>query len=91
VNADGTTYNLEGTNYPYRAPGLNAAPGNVAGDPTWNPALLAVAARSDMDNAGIALRAPMPDWLSRTSATSRQPPTTQDFADIFAYLATQTK
>ena len=36
-----------------------------------------------MDNQGVALRAPMPDWL-------HQPLGTQDFADMYAFLKTQT-
>jgi mono/diheme cytochrome c family protein len=87
ANADGT-YSLDGSPYSFPAPGLNAEPGNTAGDPVWNAALFAVASRADMDNEGISLRQPMPDWLMRPGPTG-QPLTTQDFADIFAFLKTQ--
>jgi mono/diheme cytochrome c family protein len=69
-------------------PGLNAEPGNVAGDPEWSAALLAIAARSDMDNMGISLADAMPKWLVRPAAGGK-PPTTQDFVDIYAFLRTQ--
>jgi hypothetical protein len=49
--------------------------------------LLAVAARSDMDNGGLELRTPMPDWLSDDATGALL--STQDFADIYAYLMTQ--
>ena len=81
------SYGLDGHTYDYPAPGLNAEPGNVAGDPEWNAALLAVAARADIDNHGLALRAPMPDWLAMKPSA---PLTTQDFADIYAFLKTET-
>jgi mono/diheme cytochrome c family protein len=69
-------------------PGLNAEAGNVAGDPAWNAALIAMAARSDMDNVGVTLASAMPKWLVRPTATGK-PPTTQEFADAFAFLKTQ--
>jgi mono/diheme cytochrome c family protein len=69
-------------------PGLNAAPGHVAGDPTWSPALLAMTARSDMDNNGVSLDPSMPKWLVRPSATGHFL-ATQDFADVYAFLQTQ--
>jgi mono/diheme cytochrome c family protein len=71
-------------------PGLNAEPGNVAGDPAWNAALLAMSARSDMDNMGLSLGEAMPKWLVRPTAGGK-PPTTQEFADIYAFLQTQTQ
>ncbi len=44
-----------------------------------------------MDNEGVMLRhRRYPDWLTQASGTSQQPPTTQDFADIFAFMMTQT-
>jgi len=89
ANPDGSTYSLDGVSYPFPAPGLNAEPGNTASDPAWNAALFAVASRADMDNGGITLRLPMPDWLSRPGPAG-QPLTTQDYADIFAFLKTQT-
>jgi len=89
VNADGTTFTMQGKSYGYPAPGLNAAPGNVASDPAWNAALLAMAARADVDNGGVTLRAPMPDWNVLPNVVSGALLTTQDFADIYAYLKTQ--
>ncbi len=88
VNPDGT-YGIGGTPYEFPAPGLNAEPGNAASDPAWNAALFTVASRADVDNGGISLRLPMPDWLDRPGPTG-QPLTTQDFADIFSFLKTQT-
>jgi mono/diheme cytochrome c family protein len=70
------------------APGLNAAQGNVAADPAWSGALFAVAARVGMDNDGMALAATMPTWLT-TKAANGQLLTTQDFADMYAFLQTQ--
>jgi mono/diheme cytochrome c family protein len=89
VNADGATYTMQGKSYGYPAPGLNAEPGNVASDPAWNAALLAVAARADVDNGGVTLRAPMPDWNVLPNVVSGALLTAQDFADIYAYLKTQ--
>jgi mono/diheme cytochrome c family protein len=89
VNADGTTYTMQGKSYAYPAPGLNAEPGNLASDPAWNAALLAVSARADVDNGGVSLRTPMPDWNRLPGAVSGVLLTTQDFADIYAYLKTQ--
>jgi len=86
ANPDGS-YTLEGATYDYPAPGLNAATGNLASDPGWNPALFAMASRGDLDDDAIVLRAPMQDWLS-TQVAGRVL-TTQDFADLYAYLLTQ--
>jgi hypothetical protein len=86
-----STYAYGGGSYDFPAPGINAEPGNTAGDPAWNAALFAVAARADMDNGGIALRFPMPDWLETTDPATGYPLATQDFADIFAFLRTQTQ
>jgi mono/diheme cytochrome c family protein len=71
-------------------PGLNNSPGNVAGDPSWSAALMAMTSRSDMDNLGVSLDTAMPKWLVRPSATGKLL-TTQEFADIYAWLATQTQ
>jgi mono/diheme cytochrome c family protein len=79
---------LDGVIYPYPAPALNANRGNLAADPSWNAALLAMAARADMDNEGLTLQSPMPDWLSLPTA-SGDTLSTQDFADIYAFLTTQ--
>jgi predicted esterase len=85
-------YIIGGKAYPYPAPGLNNAPGsgNVAEDPAWNAALLSMAAQGDMDNLGVALRKPMPDWLGRTNSHG-QKLSAQDFAHIYAFLKTQTE
>jgi mono/diheme cytochrome c family protein len=90
ANDDGT-YTIAGASYDFPAPGINAEPGNCAGDPAWNAALFAVSARADMDNGGVALRLPMPDWLSTPNPATGAPLTTQDLADIFAFLKTQTQ
>jgi mono/diheme cytochrome c family protein len=83
------TFLIEGVSYPYPAPGLNTASGNLGSDPTWNAALLAMASRADMDNGGLTLREPMTDWLATPDPATSQPLTTQDFADIYAFLAAQ--
>jgi hypothetical protein len=87
---DATTFTIAGGTYDFPAPGLNAEPGNAAGDPAWNAALFAFAARSDVDNGGITLRYPMPDWLVKTNPATGKVLSTQDLADIFAFLKTQT-
>jgi mono/diheme cytochrome c family protein len=69
-------------------PGLNNEDGHVASDPTWSAALLAMTARSDMDNMGVSLDPSMPKWLTRLSANGKAL-TTQNFADIYAFLKTQ--
>jgi hypothetical protein len=79
---------LPGETYPYPAPGLNNAQGHLAGDPSWNAALLALAARADVDNNAVSLRVPMPDWLAGHTGTGALL-STQDFADIYAFLKTQ--
>jgi hypothetical protein len=86
-----TAYTIAGETYAYPAPGINAESGNLASDPNWNAALFAVAARADIDNHGVALRTPMPDWLTHPVASTGQPLATQDFADIYAFLRTQTQ
>jgi mono/diheme cytochrome c family protein len=82
-------FTLEGATYPYPAPGLNTGAGNLGSDPTWNAPLLAMASRADMDNGGLTLRVPMPDWLETPGAATGDPLTTQDFADIYAFLKTE--
>jgi mono/diheme cytochrome c family protein len=84
------TYTMAGATYDFPAPGLNAEPGNSAGDPDYDAALFAVAARTDMDNGGVALRVPMPDWLAVPNPATGRPLSTQDLADILAFLKTQT-
>jgi mono/diheme cytochrome c family protein len=71
-------------------PGLNNTPDHVAGDPTWNASLLAMTARSDMDNRGVSLDPSMPKWLNRPSSTG-QLLSPSDFADIYTFLQTQTQ
>ncbi len=92
TSADGgMTYLVGGRTFDYPAPGLNAEPGNCGSDPAWNAALFAFAARSDIDNGGLTLREPMPDWLADPSSATNAPPTTQDLADIFAFMKTQSQ
>jgi mono/diheme cytochrome c family protein len=76
-----------GVVYPYPAPPINASRGRVGSDRSWNAALFAMAARSDVDNQGHALRAPMPDWLSTSTAASAL--STADFGDIYTFLASE--
>jgi mono/diheme cytochrome c family protein len=85
------SYLIAGRPYDFPAPGLNAEPGNLGSDPAWNAALLAMSARSDVDNGGVTLRLPMPNWLTQNNPATGQPLTTQDFADIYAFLKTQTQ
>jgi mono/diheme cytochrome c family protein len=88
---EASTYTMAGGTYDYPAPGINAEPGNTAGDPAWDAALFAVASRADMDNGGVTLRLPMPDFLAQANPATGQPLSTQDFADIYAFLKTQTQ
>jgi cytochrome c553 len=88
---EAATYTIAGGTYDFPVPGINAEPGNTAGDPAWNAALFAVAARADMDNGGITLRSPMPEWLTAVNPATGKPLATQDFADIYAFLKTQTQ
>jgi mono/diheme cytochrome c family protein len=85
-----TTYVMANATYEFPAPGLNAEPGNAASDPDYTAALFAVAARADIDDGGVAQRLPMPDWLTRANPATGQPLSTQDLADMFAFLKTQT-
>jgi mono/diheme cytochrome c family protein len=76
------------------APGLNdssdsSGDPNVAADPGWTGPLFAVTPMDNMDNAGVSLSVAMPRWLI-TEARSGQFLTAQDFADVYAYLKTQT-
>jgi mono/diheme cytochrome c family protein len=96
ATGDGTTvgsdgmYNILGVEYSYPAPGLNHA-ANIAGSSTWSAALLAFASRADVSNKGVALRVPMPNWLGDLAQATQKPPTTQELADIYAYLAATTQ
>jgi hypothetical protein len=85
-------YIIGGQAYPFPAPGLNAAPdsGNLADDPAWSAGMFAVAAQSGIDNQGVALRLPMPLWAGGNDGTGK-PLDAQDFADIYAWLLTQTQ
>jgi hypothetical protein len=85
-------YDLGGATYPYPAPGLNSAPdsGNLATDPAWSMGLFGMAAQADIDNKGVALRAPMPVFFAKAKANG-QVVGAQDFADIYAWLKTQTQ
>jgi len=74
----------------HNAPGLNAETGNLAADPDWNAAILAIAARAGVDDLGVSLGTKMPSWLTRPAANGK-PLTTADFADIYAFLKTQEK
>jgi mono/diheme cytochrome c family protein len=89
IGSDGM-YEINGAEYPYPAEGLNKA-SNVAGSSTWSAALLAFASRADVNNKGVALRTPMPSWLADLDETTQKPPTTQELADIYAYLAATTQ
>ena len=84
-------YMYANATYAYPAPGLNTESGNLASDPTWSAALLAMAARADMDNGGLTLRVPMPSWLSAPDPATGQALTTQDYADVYAFLETQSQ
>lgn len=96
IEADGSVdYILQGYPYPYPAPPLNnttpdGGSPNLAADPGWNAGLLGFAAQADMDNMGVALRKPMPDWLGKMGAGGA-PLSAQDFAHIYAFLKTQTQ
>ena len=88
ANADGTTYTIDDVSYPFPAPPIDAEPDNAAAE--WSPALFAIASRADVDDEGVTLRLPMPDWLGGPNPSTGKSLTTQELADIFAYLATQT-
>jgi mono/diheme cytochrome c family protein len=94
TEADGSVdYVLMGGAYPYPAPALNdTSPGGMpalAADPGWNAALLGFACASNVDNQGVALRAPMPDITQTTLAGHSVG--AKEFADIYAFLKTQTQ
>jgi cytochrome c553 len=88
---EAASYTIAGGTYDFPAPGLNAEPGHLSGNPAWNAPLFAVAARSDMNNGGLTFRSPMPEWLTAVNPATGKPLTTQDFADIYAFLKTQTQ
>ncbi len=84
--ADGS-YLIDGQNYSFPAPPIDGEMGNAAAE--WSPALFAIASRADLDDEAVTLRIPMPDWLGSSSPATNKPLTTQDFADIYAFLKTQ--
>jgi len=80
---DAGMYTLQSGMYPYPAPALNAGDGGDAVDPAWSAAFYSIAGQADIDNSGISLRLPMPDYLGQANA--------QDFANIYAFMQTQTQ
>jgi hypothetical protein len=80
---DAGTYTMQGGTYPYPAPAINAGDGGAVNDPTWSAALYGLAGQGSVDNNGVALRKPMPDLLGPTTA--------QTYADIYAFMQTQTQ
>jgi mono/diheme cytochrome c family protein len=94
----GTEYELPSTGgdlYTYPAPGLNdmttASGPNLAADPGWNAQLFGVAIQADIDNNGVALRGPMPDFFQAVTDDAGATLSAQDVADIYAWLKTQTQ
>jgi hypothetical protein len=49
-----------------------------------------MAAQGDIDNHGVALRQPMPDWLGKRGLDGG-PLGAQDFAHIYSFLKSQTQ
>jgi hypothetical protein len=79
--------------FPYPAPPLDntttdAGP-NLAADPTWSAGLLGMSTQADIDNNGVALRIPMPEFFDGKDGLGGILGA-QDFADIYAWLKTQT-
>jgi hypothetical protein len=79
--------------FPYPAPPLDntttAAEPTLAADPTWSPGLLSTATQADINNNGVALRIPMPEFFDGKDGLGGILGA-QDFADIYAWLKTQT-
>ena len=50
-----------------------------------------MAAQGSIDNSGVALRLPMTDYLGAPNGLDGGTLTSQDFADIYAFLVTQTE
>jgi cytochrome c553 len=90
VGSDGM-YSFDGGTYPFPAPGLNDAAGNLATNTAWSAELCAFSSRSDVGYLGLALRVPMPNWIVDVASVTQQPPTTQELADIYAYLVGETQ
>jgi hypothetical protein len=81
----------QGTSF---APGLDNATDsqgnpNVAADPGWTGPLFAITPMDNMDNEGVSLAATMPKWFL-TKAKNGKFLVSQDFADMYAFLKTQT-
>jgi hypothetical protein len=79
--------------FPYSAQPLDntttdAGP-NLAADLTWSAGLLGMAVQADIDNNGVALRIPMPEFFDGKDGLGGILGA-QDFADIYAWLKTQT-
>lgn len=86
ANADGS-YTIEGMSYAFPAPPIDGEMGNAAAE--WSSALFAISSRADLDDQAVSLRLPMPDWLGNANPATGKPLSTQDLADIYAYLKTQ--
>jgi len=52
---------------------------------------LGVAIQADIDNNGVALRGPMPDFFQAVTDDAGATLSAQDVADIYAWLKTQTQ
>ena len=87
ASADATAFMIDGNSYPFPAPPIDGESGNAAAE--WSAALFAIASRADLDDGAVTLRLPMPDWLVGANTATGKPLTTQDFADIYAFLKTQ--
>jgi mono/diheme cytochrome c family protein len=86
--ADGDgMYTIDAKRYSFPAPGIDGEMGNAAAE--WSSALFAISSRADLDDEAVSLRLPMPDWLGSRNPATGKVLSTQDFADIFAYLKTQ--
>jgi hypothetical protein len=86
ANADGS-YTIDQKSYSFPAPPIDGEMGNAAAE--WSSALFAIASRADLDDDAVSLRLPMPDWLGSANPATGKALSTQDFADIYAYLKAQ--
>jgi len=82
-------YSYDGGMWAYPAPALDPASGHIGSTPGWNAALFTMASRAVINNRGVALREPMPSWIVQPNTATDEPLSTQDFADIYAFLETQ--
>ncbi len=80
-------YTIDSKKYAFPAPPIDGEMGNAAAE--WSSALFAVASRADLDDEAVSLRLPMPDWLGSPNPATGKALSTQDFADIYAYLKMQ--